>query len=196
LRFEKAGFPRTRAPEEVIRAAWGNQDADENDLWCVFSCLEEAGWLFGFDVETSTFPNRHDELLKDLSAHTKGVLEIECATEEFKGDGRNPHYVVAFLVGDTVFRYKARAFGDWYDAEFTLKAFNDCLKHFNMKERFVELSCDGQYASYLFGRPDIVTGLCDELMIPLAATRAEAMKKGKEYEKKALEFLRSGVREE
>ena len=105
---------------------WSALDAGEKRPQSV---LRAAGLLVWFDVETGSFPNEHDALLRELGAAAAGdlagVVFEEIAPKEGASDGR---YRLQAYADGRRWSVDAQDYGDWYDVDAVLRLANALLR--------------------------------------------------------------------
>ncbi|WP_257387068.1 hypothetical protein [Tahibacter caeni] len=111
------------------------------------SVLRAAGLLVWFDVETSSFPNEHDGLLRELGAAAAGdlagVVFEEIAPEP---DTENGRYRLNAYADGKRWSVDAQDFGDWYDVDAALRLANAVLRDRGSERRMLLLDSEDQTA--------------------------------------------------
>ncbi len=157
-----------------------------------YSALDAAGAIAYFDVETDTFPNRHDLLiLEELGQAGRGIFTPTRAVEVWRDD--RDGYDVLFEYRGKWYGYFAENHGDWYDLKSTLNAVNFALADNGRRERFLALPDLGQCAGIILPDPDQAQAFSKEFGIPFGTDPEAARKSGQEYE--ALVEQRLGLKE-
>lgn len=153
-----------------------------------------AGLLTAFDAETGEIPVRHDRLLREFAAASGGVVGIEAAAETMERshdeDWEAP-YTVRFIHRGRLYTFTARNLGDWYDVEAVVYALNAALADAGTPQRYLALSNDGQWASYVFAEPEALRAAAAELHLTLPDDPNEAIRAGKAFEKQVIEQMRT-----
>jgi hypothetical protein len=150
--------------------------------------MEQEGRAAHFDTETSTFPNRHDELImKKLKSGGGGVFVPQKAIEVWRSDGES--YDVAFEHRGKWYHFGAKGLGDWYDVRSVLDAVNRALADAGAAERFLAISTGGQDAFLRLAKPESLATAAAELRIPLESDADSARKLGKEFEAEMIKRL-------
>lgn len=121
-------------------------DIDEDDLRPE-SVLRAAGLLVWFDVETGTFPNQHDGLLRELATAAAGdlagVVFEEIPPAEDDAGGR---YVLNAYADGRRWSITAENYGDWYDVDAMLRLGNALLRDRGSDRRMLLLVSEDQTA--------------------------------------------------
>ena len=147
--------------------------------------LEAHGIFFGFDVETSEVPVRHDELLAQFAKASGGAFQPEACHENMlkkNEDDDEAPYRVQFIHRDRLYCFEARNFGDWYDVEAVVKACNQALQDSGSPKRFYQAESDGQCASFLCVTPEHAKILSEQFNICFEESLGKSMRLGKEFE--------------
>jgi hypothetical protein len=148
-----------------------------------------AKHAYEFDVETGSFPNEHDALLRTLaqlaSPELAGVAFEERAPH--MDDDTGPYTLVAYLDGR---RYSVQAenLGDWYDLSTVLRLLNRLLAERGSDTRFMPIGSDGQVAAVAAAPRAVLARAAREKLI-LADDPASAERAGKGFEAEVLESL-------
>ncbi|MFN3648842.1 MAG: hypothetical protein ACK47B_04600 [Armatimonadota bacterium] len=155
--------------------------------------FEAAGLLTSFDAETGVIPVRHDRLLRDFARHSGGAFKPEAPYERWLGsdDDEEAPYVVQFIHGGKLYKFKAENLGDWYDVTAVVDAANRALADAGERRRFVALVGDGQVAELVFADPEALAAAAKELFLPLGDDPNAAVDSGKEFEDEVIERIRS-----
>lgn len=108
-----------------------------------------------FDKETGRFPNRHDELLRDLAALAPGVLDDihfeehpPSAEDDESGDGI---YRLVAVGGGMQYEVRAEDYGDWYDVASVLGFLNSLARARGNETRWMLLATGDQMAVVVAG---------------------------------------------
>jgi hypothetical protein len=156
------------------------------------SVMRMAGRAAFFDVETSTFPNRHDELILDeLAKGGGGVFVPTKAVEVWRAE--RDSYDVAFEHRGRWYHFVAEALGDWYDVRSVMAAVNRALADSGAPERFHSLDAGGQAAFLVLAKPESLAAAAQELRLPLGDDPDRPRQLGKAFEDEAARRL--GLRE-
>jgi transcription termination factor Rho len=105
-----------------------------------------------FDSETSTFPNRHDELiLEEFGRIQPGAFgPIDAAECWHQGvEPSDGHYDVAFAHGGKWYHFAARNFSDWFDVDAVAHAVSAAMADAGVAESFHRVSTDSQGAYFV-----------------------------------------------
>jgi hypothetical protein len=115
----------------------------------------EGGRATSFDVETGTFPNEHDVLLRDLAALAGPALRDavfeQVPPPEPDGEEGNRPYVLRAYAGGSRYEVQARALDDWYDVEAVVGLLNAVARDRASDVRFLILEPEGQVARVAVG---------------------------------------------
>jgi hypothetical protein len=144
---------------------WADSEDDVALLWTL---LHHRKAVFVFDVETS-YPPRHQRLVTEAAAMTRGLLAPEAAMQTGSPEGieqGQPAYRLSFLSEGRAYQVSCRQNGDYYDSEAVLAAVHRALADKGREERFVPIGIGGQDAHFIFGPPDAVHAFCDRVFIP------------------------------
>ncbi len=144
--------------------------------------LVEAGHGYWFDVETGTFPNEHDSLLRSLADTVRpaldGVVFEEIAPDIDAEDGS---YVLRAYVDGQMLETTAENLGDWYDVDAVLRLLDAALLERRSDQRFVLLETMDQTATIVGGKADVLRAALDAGLITSGDPKAaEAL--GKAFE--------------
>jgi hypothetical protein len=102
----------------------------------------------------------------------------------------NAPYILQFVYRDRLFRIGAENYGDWYDVVAVSRIINFALETAGQPERFIALHSDGQFAKFVFADPAVFVPLADKYSLPLSKDPSQAMRKGIEFERQAIESLK------
>ena len=187
---------RAKARADEARAADAEnvegEDSGDDSGGGVEGLLYFAKRFAAFDVETDVVPNRHDELVLDLSEASAGKFKPEAVLETYTEGGPDAGtYVLQFVHGGRLYRTAPRDLGDWYDVEAVLLAVNRAAADAGLAERFVPLAANGQVASVVFADPAALGRAAPELGLALGTDPDEARRLGKEYEGHVVEQLKA-----
>ncbi len=135
-KLEQAGFGTLAASD------WS--DIDEDPVRPE-SVLRAAGLLVWFDVETGSFPNQHDILLRELATAAAGdlagVVFEEIPPNDSDEGGR---YVLNAYADGRRWSVNAENFGDWYDVDAMLRLANALLRDRGSDRRMLLLVSEDQ----------------------------------------------------
>lgn len=182
--------PAAESAVQQLKARAEEDGADAPGLLDVLTASDIVVW---FDAETGMLPCRHDELVADFAARSRGVFMPTAISEQFHqrhGDDFDAEYTLRFVHGGKLYAGRLRNFGDWYDVERTVFTINQALADAQRKERFVALATGGQTASFVFADPKLFAPLAEEFHVPLGDDPNEAMNKGQAFEREVLEKLK------
>ena len=150
--------------------------------------LLEAGYGYGFDVETGMFPNGHDFLLRNLAKLTGAALDTAVFEEIAPPDDDGPYELRAYLNGKR-YRMAARNLGDWYDVAAVFELLDFMLADQKVPYKLVPLPTEDQTLTVIGGpRSAIDRALKANLIRRGDVGRAEQLGKG--YENDVMEKLR------
>ena len=152
--------------------------------------LTECGALLAFDAETGQLPCRHDQLLEEFAAHSRGQFRPEAATEEWlrqHDEVYEAEYVLRFVSQDRAYQVTLRNFGDWYDVERIVLAVNRALSDAGNSARFNLISADDQVATLIFADPAKLKPLAASAGLHLSTDLNNARESGVEFERRVLE---------
>jgi hypothetical protein len=154
--------------------------------------LVRAGHAHWFDVETGTFPNEHDTLLRELAALAAPSLDGVVFEEVAPGiDDEGGVYVLRAYVDGRMIETKAQNLGDWYDVDAVLRLLDAVVDARKAPERFVPLDTEDQTLTIVAARPDVLrAALAEGLIASGDARAAEAL--GKDFEATVRSRLESG----
>jgi hypothetical protein len=155
--------------------------------------LERAGVLTPVALETDELPVRHDLLLRELAAGSRGAFDVEAALERYRpggdgggaataaagaadlddgeaeGDEQDGHYEVQFIHRQRLYRFRCRDLGDWYDLAAVVAAANRALADDGVGERFVGVATGADAAALLFADPSVAASAAAAAGFSLAA---------------------------
>ncbi|MBL0028335.1 MAG: hypothetical protein IPO95_04350 [Rhodanobacteraceae bacterium] len=144
--------------------------------------LVEAGHGYWFDVETGTFPNEHDSLLRSLADTVRPALD-DVVFEEIAPDidDEDGGYVLRAYVDGQMLETAAENLGDWYDVDAVLRLLDAALLERRSDQRFVLLETMDQTATIIGGPGDVLRAALDAGLITSGDPKAaEAL--GKSFE--------------
>jgi hypothetical protein len=174
--------------EQSVQAALRETGALESPFVLWMAVMVREGRAAHFDTETSTFPNRHDELIMGKLKQGGGGLFVPGkAVEVWRPKGEI--YDVAFEHRGKWYHFRAKGLGDWYDVVSVLEAVNKALADVGVGERFHALETGGQDAFLLLARPDGLAAVAAELRLPVASNPDSARELGKAFENEMLRRL-------
>ncbi|AVP96349.1 hypothetical protein C7S18_03710 [Ahniella affigens] len=195
--------PADSAPEVVNREAQrntaaalvaagferiGGLDLDTTDAVTADDLLVAAGHAIWFDVETGTFPNEHDSLLRSLARLITPTLDA-CVFEEVPpglDDESGPYVLNAYWAGKQYSGY-AENLGDWYDLDAVLDLINRVVVDSGSTQRFVVLATGDQTAIVLAAPIDTIQRASQAGLIELAdPSVAQALGKAAEAHVQAI----------
>ncbi len=192
MRIVSAGLIDGPAAEVALQQLQSRAEEEEMGAPGLLDVLNAAGIAFEFDAETDMLPCRHDNLVAEFAAHSRGVFTPRAVSEQFHQrdeEDFDAEYTLRFVYGGKLYAGRLRNFGDWYDVERTVSMINRALADAQRKERFVALATDGQVASFVFADPERLAPLAEEFHVPLGLDPNEAMNKGQAFEREVLEKL-------
>ncbi len=173
---------------EIVRRALSDSDPLGSPFGHWMSVMTLAGRAASFDTETSTFPNRHDELILDeLAKASAGRFVPTKAVEVWRET--SDAYDVAFEHAGKWYHFRAQGLGDWYDVPAVMAAANRALADAGHAERFHALDAGGQGAFLLLARPESLTAAAAELRLPVGSDPDHARQLGKAFEEQAKKRL-------
>ena len=150
--------------------------------------LLDAGYGYGFDVETGMFPNGHDSLLRNLARLTSPALDAVAFEEIAPPKDVGPYELRAYLKGKR-YSIKAKNLDDWYDVAAVLKLLEFILADQNSEFGLLPLQTEDQTLTVISGpRAAIELALKAKLIRRGDVGRAEELGKG--FENEVLETLR------
>lgn len=174
--LEQAGFGDLR--EQID---WSNVEVEYADAAAL---LQAAGLCVWFDVETGTFPNGHDGLLRELAAAAGGDLAgvqfQEIPPAEDGDEAAAPYQLHAYADG-LRWSVTARDYGDWYDVDAVLRLGNALLRDRGSTRRMLLLFSEDQTAQVVVA-PQAVLGAALEQGLLQAGDEAAAREAGKAFE--------------
>lgn len=144
-------LPAMPSAEDVARVLRdGGPDVDPFHHW--FELIRLGGRAILFDTETSTFPNRHDELvLREFGRVGAGVFAPTSAVECWHqgSEASEGHHDVAFEHRGRWYHFVARDFSDWFDTATVTNAVNAAIADTGCRERFHRIKADSQGAFFI-----------------------------------------------
>lgn len=160
--------------------------------------LVEAGHAYWFDVETGTFPNGHDSLLRALADLTQptlaGVVFEEVAPEYDEAADANDAdgiYLLRAYVDGQLLETQAEDLGDWYDVDAVLRLLDAVLLERQAAARFLLLETTDQTAIIVAADGAVLeAAIRARLLTPGDPNAAEALGKG--FEQRVLRSLQQG----
>jgi len=166
-----AGFARVAAEPLVDDKYFGADDF-----------LVRAGYAYWFDVETGTFPNEHDSLLRELAALASRALDGVVFEEIAPGlDDEEGGYLLRAYVDGERFETPAQNLGDWFDVDAVLRLLDAVVVARKAPERYVTLDSEDQTLTIVAAQPDVLRAAFAAGLITSGDTRtAEALGKGAE----------------
>ncbi|HEY0635082.1 MAG TPA: hypothetical protein VGE00_06860 [Gammaproteobacteria bacterium] len=158
--------------------------------------LLQQGRVYGFDVETGMFPNRHDELLAALAQLSESELRAakfsEIAPPDY--DAEDEPYTLIGIIGDKRYEMTAENYGDWYDLDAVLALLNQMSNENGLADRFITLPTDDQTALVLVISTDALTSLTKQQLLTISAAEL-AYVHGKTAEQAVLDSIEKGATE-
>lgn len=162
------------------------------------SMLTEAGHAYWFDVETGTFPNQHDSLLRSLADLIQptlaGVVFEEVAPEYDEDADANDVdgvYLLRAYVDGQLLETQAEDLGDWYDVDAVLRLLDAVLLERKAAERFLLLETTDQTAVIVAAEGAVLeAAIRAHLLTAGDPDAAEALGKG--FEQRVLRSLQQG----
>lgn len=145
-----------------------------------------------FDVETGTFPNEHDRLLRQLAQlvapDLNGAVFEEVAPKLAANDEPiGPYQLRAYFAGK-LFQIEAQDRGDWYDVDAVLQLLNAMLAYHQSSQRLVPVATGDQTLTVIGGpRAAIDRAITQKIIVPGRASDAEKL--GKDFEREVFESL-------
>lgn len=153
--------------------------------------LERYGRVDAFDVETGTFPNEHDKLLRQLALLARdalaGTVFEEVPPASANGEGE---YLLRAYFGGKRYEVSARNLGDWYDVRAVLGLLNSLLATRGSDLRFVTLPTGDQTARVLAAPAAALETLTSQGLLQVERPEA-GMEDGKAFERQMMEQLRT-----
>jgi hypothetical protein len=153
------------------------------------------GRATAFDMETGLFPNRHDELLHDLSTLAPEVLDgfrfeeyPPSAADDEVGGGS---YRLVALGGGMRYEVTAANHGDWYDLASVLGFLNSLSRARGSDARWMALKEEGQVAVVVAGPSAALSSLVADGLL-LVGDVEESRRVGSAYDE---QILREGLSE-
>ncbi len=162
------------------------------------SMLTETGHAYWFDVETGTFPNQHDSLLRslaDLIQPTLAGVVFEEVAPEYDEDANvsdaDGVYLLRAYVDGQLLETQAEDLGDWYDVDAVLRLLDAVLLERKAAERFLLLETTDQTAVIVAADGAVLeAAIRARLLTPGDPDAAEALGKG--FEQRVLRSLQQG----
>lgn len=152
--------------------------------------LLAAGHAYWFDVETGTYPNQHDSLMRHLYSLTAPELDAAVFEELAPAleDESAPYELVAYVRGKK-YRTFAENLGDWYDVDAVLRLMNAIVADQKSATRFVGLTTQDQTMTIVAASSTAIAAAAKQGLLELGDP-SEAERLGKDFEVRALESLR------
>jgi len=176
---------------DTVRQALNDSDPLGSPFGHWTSTMQRVGRAAIFDTETSTFPNRHDELILDELAKAGGGLFVPTSAIEVWRPSAET-YDVAFEHAGRWYHFQARGLGDWYDVPAVMAAANRALADAGHVERFHSLDTGGQAACLLLARPESLAAVAKQLSLPVSDDPDQARQLGEAFEEQARRRLGLG----
>lgn len=163
---------------------WSELEGDEKRPEPV---LRAAGLLVWFDVETGSFPNEHDALLRQLGAAAAGDLAGVVFEEIAPKEGaRNGRYRLQAYADGKRWSVDAENYGDWYDVDAVLLLGNALLRDRGSERRMLLLATEDQTAEVVVApRAALAAALRDGLLDAGDAKQAQEIGRSAEEEMRA-----------
>jgi hypothetical protein len=194
-----AGVIRS-SPEDVIlkmkkgrRESFETEPLDTSDPDNLLWALVQEEIVVTFDAESDQMPCDHHWLLFDFADATYGKFTPEYATQYWQQKNKDDFdapYIVQLIYKNRMFRVGAENYGDWYDVEAIHRLVNLALETAGQSERFIALQSRGQEAIFVFADPKAFLPIAAKYGLALADDAAQAMKKGQEFERRAIDRLK------
>lgn len=138
--------------QEAMARALQEEGTDLDPFHHWFALMRAGRRAIMFDSETSTFPNRHDELiLEEFGSIQPGAFgPIDAAECWHQGaEQSDGHYDVAFGHGGRWYHFAARNFSDWFDIDAVAHAVSAAMADAGVAESFHRVSTDSQGAYFI-----------------------------------------------
>jgi len=180
---------------KIFRAKWEKEyeGREMNEIDLVPKFLEELKLLISFDSETDELPVRHDLLILKMAAISQDSLSPGGASQKWlQKDKKDTEagYLVEFSSGTKLIRFEAENLGDWYDLPVVQAALNRALEEKKAPGRYLLLDYADQVAYFVFGPPAAWQKIQAQYFLPLNNEAGKPMETGKDFEDKALKYLR------
>lgn len=188
---EEHVFTRAEISEALAKAQAVSVDSEANASGPE-ALLEAAGRLLAFDVETGMFPNRHDLLLGDLARASAGRFHPEAVVESYEAgpmESDPVNYQVQFVHGESLYRFRPKDLGDWYDLDAVIVAVHRALADAGVTERFEMIATEDQTAMLVFAQPEALRKAAARLGLALETERDRPFTVGKAYEDRVRDAL-------
>lgn len=173
----------SEAEVESAISQLANQAGEENSG--LFELLYAAKSAIAFDAETGMLPCRHDNLIRDFAAASRGRFDpkgtLEIWHRKNQEDFESP-YTLQFVLDRKLYKAEIRNLGDWYDVERVVQMINVALSQSGRHERFVGLAAEGQIAMFVFVDPSLLPGVAKQFNMALSDDFESAMRQGLEFE--------------
>ena len=158
--------------------------------------LVAAEAVIMFDAETGEIPCRHDKLIRQFAATSRGLFDPSGVLEQFEFPSpdqvQDGEYTLSFVHDGRLYTGQLQNNGDWYDVERVVAMVNRALADAGREERFLPLVPEDQTAAFVFGDPALLKPVAEEFHLPLGDDPNAAMKLGRDFEQRAMEALRRG----
>lgn len=154
--------------------------------------LHNAGRIVAYDMETGTFPNNHDELIREYADGSAGRFRpthvLETTTPPSDPEDYDAYtYTVEFLHDGRLYRFHPKNQGDWYDVDAVMNVIDRALSDARTVERFLKLDNGGQFVTFVFVRPQAWQSAAAELGIEMSEGAKQTMERAKAYERRVIE---------
>lgn len=185
----------TPSPEEMaeFRKQWcGDYHVkpgmeEESDMVPQF--LEKLGLLCNarcYDVEP---PVRHDLLLPEMAALSKGLLAPQAIKQTWTEKDRNAPYQIEFIQDGKLYRFRADNLGDSFDLRIVEDVLNSALKNKGAAQRYLKVNFEEGWDFYVFGEPATWENISQYFFLPLATGTDWTAEDGKTFELQAKKSL-------
>jgi hypothetical protein len=157
--------------------------------------LVKAGRLHELDLESGTYPNEHDSVMRSLAALARpeldGILFLETPPpfDEASGEDDGSPYGLDAWIGGRHWRVDLQNEGDWYDVDRCLGLLNRILEERGSAMRFVSLRTDGPAVAVVAGDRDGLERLASDRLL-LVADPSSVRESGRAFEQQGLDALR------
>jgi hypothetical protein len=162
--------------------------------WLLMDTLLMSGDVHSFDTETGEIPVRHDLLLLDLAALSRGAFAPTAVSEEFLNpksrDDTDAPYLVQFAHRDRLYRVTAENLGDWYDVPSILAIANRAVADSGATPQFIALYTGDQTARILFADPAAAKMAAAESLLVLEDDPDRGRRDGTAFEAQVIEQLK------
>jgi hypothetical protein len=152
--------------------------------------LVAAGLAHWFDVETGTYPNEHDSLMRSLALLVAPDLQDTVFEETAPGidDESHPYELTAYANGKR-YRTQAQNYSDWYDVEAVLRLLNKVMADRNATVRFMPLDTTDQTLIVVAASPATLEKATQAGLLKAGQDVREAEHLGKEFERDVIEEI-------